>query len=231
MARRRHPKPEVEEALRFAELSQWTVEPTGPRGHRWGVARCRERTRDAAWSASGRRPGYHGTTPTPYAARCGGASTDRSRVVNTFTFRLIVERPDLQDDRTLDALYEAGFDDATFGVENGVQYIEFARAAGSYGTALFSAMAQLRDVVPDVVIIDVDRSEYVTMSEIARRMGRSRESIRQLVQGLRGSGDFPSPARRVGSRSEMWLWPEVLSWFAERGEFPEDDRVRDGLPA
>ncbi len=151
--------------------------------------------------------------------------------MDTFTFRLIIDRPDLQHDRTLDALYEGGFDDATFGVENGVQYIELAREAGSYGTALFGAMAALREIVPDVVISDVDRGEYVTMSEIARRMGRSRESIRLLAGGARGPGGFPQPAKRVASRSEMWLWPEVLSWFAERGEYPEDDRVRGGLPA
>jgi hypothetical protein len=39
VARRRHPKKEVEQALRVAETRGWKVQPQ-PRGHRWGVMRC-----------------------------------------------------------------------------------------------------------------------------------------------------------------------------------------------
>ena len=39
MARRRHPKKEVEEALREAENAGWTVAPS-PSGHRWGSVHC-----------------------------------------------------------------------------------------------------------------------------------------------------------------------------------------------
>jgi hypothetical protein len=34
-ARTKHPKKDVERALRFAELAGWTVRPTST-GHRWG---------------------------------------------------------------------------------------------------------------------------------------------------------------------------------------------------
>jgi hypothetical protein len=39
MARNRHPKKEVEDALQYAEANGWSVEHT-PSGHRWGVAIC-----------------------------------------------------------------------------------------------------------------------------------------------------------------------------------------------
>ncbi|MBW3579216.1 MAG: hypothetical protein KY462_16085 [Actinobacteria bacterium] len=53
MTRRRHPKKEVEAALRYAEDRGWTVVPTAG-GHRWGYMRCPQRTRqghqESVWS-------------------------------------------------------------------------------------------------------------------------------------------------------------------------------------
>jgi len=37
--RRRHPKKDIEAALRFAEAAGWIVEEIH-RGHRWGIVRC-----------------------------------------------------------------------------------------------------------------------------------------------------------------------------------------------
>jgi hypothetical protein len=37
--RRRHPKKDIESALRAAEAAGWTVEEIH-RGHRWAIARC-----------------------------------------------------------------------------------------------------------------------------------------------------------------------------------------------
>ena len=136
----------------------------------------------------------------------------------TFNFSLIVEGADLQSAEAQDALFEAGCDDATFGVVDGVQYAEFAREAGSYGQALTSALAAIRDAVPGARVIHVEPDELVTMSEIAERLGRSRESIRLLVSGERGSGDFPHPVSHVRTRNRLWPWPEVLRWFATRYE-------------
>jgi hypothetical protein len=39
MAKGKHPKKEVAEALRYAVINGWTVEQTDA-GHRWGVVRC-----------------------------------------------------------------------------------------------------------------------------------------------------------------------------------------------
>jgi len=39
MARRRHPKKEIESQLRLAEAAGWTVFPTKA-GHAWGEMRC-----------------------------------------------------------------------------------------------------------------------------------------------------------------------------------------------
>ena len=133
-------------------------------------------------------------------------------------FTLIVEGADLQSPESQEALYEAGCDDATFGLVDGVHYAEFDREAGSYGQALASAMADIREAVPGARITHVEPDELVTMAEIAERLGRSRESIRLLVAGERGPGDFPAPISHIRTRSRLWRWPDVLRWFATRYE-------------
>ena len=59
--RRRHPKKEVEQALRHAESQGWTVRPTAG-GHRWGEMRCphsgRGVCRVSIWSTP-TNPGNH----------------------------------------------------------------------------------------------------------------------------------------------------------------------------
>lgn len=60
-ARTRHPKKDVEQALRFAEEHGWTVTPTAS-GHRWGEMVCAHEGRDACrvsmWSTP-KNPGNH----------------------------------------------------------------------------------------------------------------------------------------------------------------------------
>lgn len=59
--RRRHPKPEVEEALMFAEEHAWVVRYTAA-GHKWGDMRCVESSREGClesiWSTP-KSPGNH----------------------------------------------------------------------------------------------------------------------------------------------------------------------------
>ena len=68
MPRRRHPKKEVEEALRYAEEAGWTVEPTVP-GHRWGVARCGLGCSLSIWSTPS-SAGDHGKDIRRAVRRC-----------------------------------------------------------------------------------------------------------------------------------------------------------------
>ena len=49
---------------------------------------------------------------------------------------LIVDGPDLQTGPFIDALFEAGCDDATVGRTDGVHYIDFDREAESLGEAI-----------------------------------------------------------------------------------------------
>lgn len=53
--------------------------------------------------------------------------------MSTHQFTLIVDGPDLQDDIHVNALFEAGCDDATAGRVGAIQYLDLAREAETFG--------------------------------------------------------------------------------------------------
>ena len=66
--------------------------------------------------------------------------------MSTHHFTLIVDGPDIQGDAVIDALYEAGCDDALVGRADGVQYVEFDREAVGVLEAVLSAVADVERV-------------------------------------------------------------------------------------
>ena len=124
------------------------------------------------------------------------------------------------DDAAVDALFEAGCDDATLGEVDGVGYADFIREAPTFGEALRSAIEQVESV-SGVRVARVEPDDLVTMSEIAQRLDRSRESVRLLVAGERGPGGFPAPVSHLKARTRLWRWSEVAAW-AERHDQPID---------
>ena len=138
----------------------------------------------------------------------------------TFHFTLIVDGPDLQDQRLIDQLFEAGCDDATVGSSDGVQYVDFDREAGALEDAILSAVDDLEEV-EGVQVVRIADAGLASLADIAAHVGRTRESVRLLVNGARGPGNFPKPVTDPRSRYRLWRWSEVERWFkAYRGEFP-----------
>ena len=127
-------------------------------------------------------------------------------------FTLIVDGPDIQGDDIINALFEAGCGDSLVGSTNGVQYLAFDREADSLDDAVLSAVADVESV-PDVHVVRLIDSDLVSMSEIAERTGRTRESIRLLVSGERGPGGFPIPANDPRRPHRVWHWSEVERWM------------------
>ena len=159
---------------------------------------------------------------------------DASRVhrsettVSEHEFTLILDG-DLARDDVLDALFEAGCDDATFGQVDGVGYADFIREAPSFGDAVRSALEQVESV-PPVRVARVEPDDLVTMSEIAERLGRSRESVRLLVSGGRGPGGFPPPVSHLKARSRLWRWSKVAAW-AKLHDQPVDPHAAAAIAA
>jgi len=93
-----------------------------------------------------------------------------------------------------------------------VLFLEFARRAATFAEAVLSAV-QAVERVEGVHVVRVEPDDLVTASEIARRIGRSRESVRQLATGMRGPGGFPPPAHSLRGQSPLWRWTEVADWI------------------
>jgi len=131
------------------------------------------------------------------------------------SFTLFFSGADVLDDEQLDALYEAGCDDALFGVRDGVQYGAFDRDADSFGEALASAIAGVTRAVPGVQVVRIEPDELVTMAAIAERSGLSREYVRLLSTNERGPGGFPAPVTYADHKTRLWHWPDVAHWLTE----------------
>lgn len=125
-------------------------------------------------------------------------------------FTLIVDGPDLEE--VLDALFEAGCDDALVGSTDGILYLDFDREAESTESAILSAIADVESV-PGVKVIRLAGDGLVSMSDIAVRTGRSRESVRLFVTNERGPGGFPPPATDPRTHYRLWRWSEVREWY------------------
>ena len=139
----------------------------------------------------------------------------------TFHFTLIVDGPDLQDRALIDALFEAGCDDATIGCSDGVQYVDFDREAEDFNDAILSAVDDL-EKLDGVQVVRIADAGLASLADIAVRVGRTRESVRLLASGARGPGGFPKPVTDLRNRYRLWRWTEVAHWFTERlGECPE----------
>ena len=134
--------------------------------------------------------------------------------MSTHHFTLIVDGPDIQSGAVMDALYQAGCDDALIGRADGIQYVEFDREAVGVLEAVLSAVADIERVA-GVKVVRIADAGLVSMADIARRTGRTREGVRLLVTGARGPGGFPPPVTDPRSRYRLWRWSDVERWLAE----------------
>lgn len=133
----------------------------------------------------------------------------------TYSFILYLSGPDLLTDESLDALYEAGCDDALFGERDGAQYAAFDREATSFGAALKSAISDLTCAVSGLQIVRIAPEELVSLSAIAQRAGVSREYVRLLANQGRGPGGFPPPVAYADRKTRLWHWADVAEWLQE----------------
>jgi len=155
----------------------------------------------------------------PCAERLIDARTQKARKAMTeHHFTLTIAGP--LDDARLDALFDAGCDDATLSTKGNFTFCEFDREAPSLLDAVISAIDDVESV-DSAEVIHVDPDELVWASEIAQRTGRSRQSIDMLIRGQRGPGGFPDPVSHA-ARNPLWRWSEVEAWFATYQDRPTD---------
>lgn len=74
--------------------------------------------------------------------------------------------------------------------------------------------------------VRVDARDWVTLQDIADRIGRSRETVRLWSLGRMGPGAFPPPLN-LGRDTAFYSWAEVLAWLRARVgvSLPEEEPV------
>jgi hypothetical protein len=117
-------------------------------------------------------------------------------------------------DEQVDSLIEAGCDDATVAQRSGRVYMTFSRNASSMIDAITSAIENIRKANIGAGVLRVDTCNLVTQSEIARRLGLSRQCTENYVNGKRLSG-FPAPGCNIIDGQPLYFWCEVAYWACQ----------------
>ncbi len=134
--------------------------------------------------------------------------------MTVYAFELRFSAP--AGDEVIDALYEAGWDDAVVSFDpdiGGEGTAIFDREAASAVKAVASAIAQGRGAGIEITGVSED---LVTLKEIAERTGRSFATADHWASGRRGDGGFPKP-RVPRARVSLYSWAEVAVWLHEHG--------------
>lgn len=146
--------------------------------------------------------------------------------ITEHTFRIVFAIPGEGSlEPHLDALHEAGCDDAAFmgPAGDGTFTAEFDREAESFAAAVVAALDAIRVALPDARLLRVLPDDLVTIAAIAARTGRTDESVRLLAQGRRGPGGFPSAAGWINEKTQVWRWADVARWFSDALDRPAAD--------
>lgn len=138
-----------------------------------------------------------------------------------FILKFDLPDPETDPDKFVDALYEAGCDDATIGIgQHGRVALNFTREAATALEAVASAIADVRKAIPGARLVEAT-PDLVGLTDIADILGCSRQNIRKLVIGNKSI--FPSPIHE-GS-SSIWHLAKVLPWFKAKGNYKIEDNL------
>ncbi len=127
----------------------------------------------------------------------------------TLKFRL----PDANADpeQFMEALANAGCDDATVGVgQPGRVGLDFTREAPDALEAIVSAVHAVKRAIPGAELVEAS-PDFVGLTDVAEIVGCTRQNIRKLMLGNLATFRV---AVHEGSQA-IWHLRPVLTWFAE----------------
>lgn len=94
--------------------------------------------------------------------------------------------------------------------------IRFDHIAPTWAEAISAAIREVESV--GLRVLRVDNDDWVTLGDVALKVGRSREVVRQWATGHTGPGGFPLPAN-LRRYTTFYSWAEVLWWLREQRKF------------
>lgn len=137
-----------------------------------------------------------------------------------FTLKFRLPDPTADPEAFLDALADAGCDDALVGIgQRGRIALDFSREAADAFAAVTSAVRGVRKAIPGAELVEAS-PDLVGLTDVADLMGCSRQNVRKLMLTHPG---FP-PAVHEGAQA-LWHLRPVLGWFAETQRRQVDDML------
>lgn len=141
----------------------------------------------------------------------------------TFVLNFTLPRGNENPEALVDALYEAGCDDATVGIGlHGMIGLDFTRSAATADEALRSAIQDVTRAIPGAALVHAG-PDLVGLTDMAGLFGFSRQNMRKYATGSGpGKAAFPPPAY-LGEPS-LWRLAEIVAWLKRNTNVqPRDD--------
>jgi hypothetical protein len=138
-----------------------------------------------------------------------------------YEFVLVVDGVSTEDDEAVAILTDAF--DGVFSWNRGLYRLAVSGTGRDSYEAASRLLSRLTAALPGLKVVHLD-PELVGISDIAQRIGHSRQNVLQWVNGERnGSRPFPAPEGCAG-RSLVWRWADVNEWLRPLGV--SDEAVR-----
>ena len=145
--------------------------------------------------------------------------------MKVYDFTLKFSLPDtvLDSDDLVEHLGATGCDDALVGIgKAGRLALNFTRASSSAFGAISSAVADVRQAIPEAKLIEAT-PDLVGLTDVAEIVGCSRQNIRKIM--LASGTDFPVPVHE--GKSVLWHLSKVLIWLRDSKAYDIEDSLLD----
>jgi predicted DNA-binding transcriptional regulator AlpA len=143
----------------------------------------------------------------------------------TLIFRLSQDAP--KTEQMLDALFEAGCDDALVGLgRTGYIALDFEREAKNAESAVDSAIHNVAAAIPGAILVEA-KPDLVSATEIAELTGCSRQNIRKH---LSDKTDAPAPTY-FGGGVALWRLSTLLPWLEKHTQLHVDAAIANAAQA
>ncbi len=131
-----------------------------------------------------------------------------------YGFELLVDASGFASpvEHALDAIHDAGLDDALVTWRGDRIVLHVDRVASSPVAAIVEAIGQV-DAIPGLRVVRVSPLDLVGVAEIARRKGKTKQWASLVVAGKRGPAGFPAPFPLEHLATPMWRWADVIAWL------------------
>lgn len=139
--------------------------------------------------------------------------SDRASEMSKYEFTLKFRLPEASADpgQFIDALAEAGCDDASVGIgQQGRIALDFTREAANALDAITSAIEAVKAAIPGAELIEAS-PDFVGLTDVADLVGCTRQNMRKLM--VNNLATFPVPVHE-GSQA-IWHLRPVLAWLSE----------------